>query len=616
MAPRVADPELEALLLYLKESRGFDFTGYKRATLQRRLRRRMQAVGAEDYSSYLDYLEVHPDEFTALFNTVLINVTSFFRDEEAWAMLRSEIAPAILAANPTGPLRVWSAGCATGEEAYGLAIVFAELLSVDEFKERVKIYATDIDEDALAVARQASVSEQALSGLPPELVQKYFERMGQRRVFRGDLRRTVIFGRNDLLQDAPISRIDLLACRNTLMYFNADAQARILEKFHFALKEKGVLFLGKAEMLLGHRALFVPMDVRHRFFHKARAGALGPPPPSGLGLASQANESTYERLREEAAYLAPFAQLTVTRDGSLVATNLAADSIFGVGPKDVGRSLAELEVSYRPVELRRVIDEALSEGRPVTVPDVPWQGAPGGPRWFEVTVTPVIVGGQPIGATVVFEDTTRYHKLQGEYEDTNRRLEAAFEELQSTNEELETTNEELQSTVEELETTNEELQSTNEELETMNEELQSMNDELQSINEELRDRTTELDQVNQFLDAVLASLRAAVIVVGKDFIVQAWNRRAEDLWGLRRDEVVGNHLLSLDIGLPLERLAPVVRGVLAGEEVKTGNQGLILDAINRRGRQIKVRVSYGPLNSADGPIGVILAVDEWERGAS
>jgi len=169
--------------------------------------------------------------------------------------------------------------------------------------------------------------------------------------------------------------------------------------------------------------------------------------------------------------------------------------------------------------------------------------------------------------------------------------------------------------VEELETTNEELQSTNEELETMNEELQSMNDELQSINEELRDRTTELDRVNSFMDSVLASLRAAVIVVGRDINVQAWNRRAEDMWGLRREEVVGQHLFNLDIGLPVERLAPVVRSVLAGEPLAADDHGVILDAVNRRGRQIVVRVSYGPLTSSNGPAGVILAMDEWEKKA-
>ena len=612
MASRATDPELEALLLHLKETRGFDFAGYKRATLERRVRRRMQTVNVATYADYLDYLEVHPEEFAGLFNTILINVTSFFRDADAWAALRSDIVPELLNANPSGPIRVWSAGCATGEEAYGLAVVFAEVLGIEEFRERVKIYATDVDEEALAVARQATVSEQTLSQLPPEVQQRYFEPNGQRRTFRSDLRRSVIFGRNDLLQDAPISRIDLLACRNTLMYFNADAQSRILERFRFALRDTGVLFLGKAEMLLAQRNLFEPLDLKNRFFRKVPASRTGEPQMAVTGAVRLFDMSEFDKLREEAFFLAPFAQITVTADGTIASTNVRADSVFGVGPRAVGRPLAEFEVSYRPIELRRYIDEAMSEGHPVTVPEVSWSRGPGGPRWFDILVWPIVTAGQSIGASITFEDSTRFHKLQEEYEDANRQLEAAYEELQSTNEELETTNEELQSTVEELETTNEELQSTNEELETMNEELQSMNDELQSINEELRDRTTELDHVNRFLDSVLASLRAAVIVVGKDMQVQAWNRRAEDFWGLRQDEVIDQHFLNLDIGLPVHELAPTIRSVLAGEPVQQDGHGIVLTAVNRRGRQVSIRVNYGPLTSADGPLGVIMAMDELD----
>jgi two-component system, chemotaxis family, CheB/CheR fusion protein len=614
MANRASDPDLEALLLHLKETRGFDFTGYKRATLERRVRRRMQIVNVGTYADYLDYLEVHPEEFAGLFNTILINVTSFFRDAEAWAMLRSEIVPDLLNANSSGPIRVWSAGCATGEEAYGLAVVFAEALGIDEFRDRVKIYATDVDEEALAVARQATVSEQVLSQLPTDVQQRYFEPNGQRRTFRSDLRRSVIFGRNDLLQDAPISRIDLLSCRNTLMYFNADAQGRILERFRFALKDTGILFLGKAEMLLAQRSLFEPVDLKHRFFRKVPANRTGEAQLAMTGGARLFDLGEFDKLREEAFFLAPFAQVTVTADGTVAATNLRADSVFGIGPRAVGRPLAEFEVSYRPIELRRYIDEAVSEGHPVTVPEVSWARGTGGPRWFDVLILPIVVAGRPIGVSITFEDSTRFHKLQEEYEEANRQLEAAYEELQSTNEELETTNEELQSTVEELETTNEELQSTNEELETMNEELQSMNDELQSINEELRDRTTELDNVNRFMDSVLKSLRAAVVVVGKDMEVQAWNRRAEDFWGLRQDEVIHQHFLNLDIGLPVHELAPVIRSVLAGESVQSDGRGVVLSAVNRRGRQVSIRVNYGPLASADGPVGVIMAMDELEDG--
>src|SRR5947208_564035 len=265
----VPDPQFELLLAHLKEARGFDFTGYKRSSLGRRVNRRMSQVGVSGYGDYLDYLEVHPEEFTALFNTVLINVTSFFRDPDAWNYLGDEVLPQLLAAKEVNsPIRVWSAGCASGEEAYSLAMLFAEILGPDEFRDRVKVYATDVDEEQLAEARQATYPEESLSALSPERKERFFEHFAGRYVFRKDLRRTVIFGRNDLVQDSPISRVDLLLCRNTLMYFNAETQARILSRFHFALAGGGVLFLGKAEMLLSHSNLFLPIDLKRRIFRK------------------------------------------------------------------------------------------------------------------------------------------------------------------------------------------------------------------------------------------------------------------------------------------------------------------------------------------------------------
>lgn len=238
--------EFEALLDYIRLSRGFDFTGYKRSSLTRRVNKRMQTVNIQGYSNYLDYLEVHPEEFNHLFNTLLINVTAFFRDRPAWEYLSSEIMPRILQAkDPKEPIRVWTAGCASGEEAYTIAIMLAELLGTEQFRERVKIYATDVDEEALNQARQATYLGRELHGLTSEQVEEFFEQNEDRYTFRKDLRRAVIFGRHDLIQDAPISKIDLLVCRNTLMYFNAETQSRILVRFHFALRDGGFIFWGK-----------------------------------------------------------------------------------------------------------------------------------------------------------------------------------------------------------------------------------------------------------------------------------------------------------------------------------------------------------------------------------
>src|SRR5438552_17951294 len=255
------DPKFETLLQFLQQQRGFDFTGYKRPSLMRRVARRMQMLAVPDYGDYRDYLEVHPEEFAHLFNTILINVTSFFRDEPAWDYLRKEIVPRLLATKRGhDSVRVWSAGCASGQEAYSLATVLAEAVGREAFRERVKIYATDVDEEALGQARLASYTPKEMEGMDGTLRDRYFEAGSGRYVFRTDLRRSVIFGRHDLVQDAPISRLDLLACRNTLMYFNAETQANILQRFHFALNgntdsSNGFLFLGRAEMLLSHADL-------------------------------------------------------------------------------------------------------------------------------------------------------------------------------------------------------------------------------------------------------------------------------------------------------------------------------------------------------------------------
>ncbi len=611
--------DFEALLEYLKRSRGFDFTGYKRSTLMRRIRKQMQAVGVSDFDAYADYLEVHPEEFGDLFNIILINVTSFFRDSQAWSCVAEEIVPKLLLAKRADePIRVWSAGCASGEEPYTIAMVLAEAMGTEAFRDRVKIYATDVDEDALTKARQATYSLREVGSIPAPLLERYFEEAKGRYTFRKDLRRSVIFGRHDLIQDAPISRVDLLSCRNVLMYFNAETQARVLARFHFALSDGGVLFLGKAEMLLTHFNTFSPVDLKRRVFVKASKGNLRD--RLLLVVRGAGNEETVEslvgqvRLREAAFEAGPVAQIVVDTEGRLVLANEQARTLFGIISREIGRPLQDLEVSYRPVELRSRIEQVNADRKPLALRDIEWLRAESGVAFFDIEIVPLLDNGSNLGVTVSFIDVTRYKRLQEELLHSSQELETAYEELQSTNEELETTNEELQSTIEELETTNEELQSTNEELETMNEELQSTNEELQTINEELRLRSEERNSVNAFIESILASLRSGVAVANRDLMVQIWNQRAEDLWGLRQDEVLGKNLLNLDIGLPLERLRRPLRACLAGEATQHDET---LDAVNRRGRSIRCMVSIAPLVGSEQEIrGVILLMDETEASAA
>jgi two-component system CheB/CheR fusion protein len=300
------------------------------------------------------------------------------------------------------------------------------------------------------------------------------------------------------------------------------------------------------------------------------------------------------RTRAAAFDSVPVAQLVVDMRGVLSLANVQARALFGLTHKDIGRPLQDLELSYRPVELRSLIERARAERHQVTLRDVEWRSASGDGRFFDVQVAPLSGhDGSAVGTGVAFLDVTRYRRLQESLEESKSKLETAYEELQSTAEELETTNEELQSTNEELETTNEELQSTNEELETMNEELQSTNEELETMNDELRERTDEALGANAFLSSILGSIHQSVVVVDREFRVQAWSRAASDLWGLRADEVEESNFLNLDIGIPVGELRGPIRATLSGEVPEP----VVLEGHNRKGQPVSCEVSFAPLRT-------------------
>jgi len=610
-----ATDSLDAVLEFVKSSRGFDFTGYKRSSIERRVSKRMGEVGVERYDDYLDFLELHGGEFAELFNTLLINVTSFFRDPQTWERLATDVVPQLVASRAAdAPLRIWCAGCASGEEAYTVAMVFARVLGDAAFRDRVKIYATDVDEEALDQARHGAYQPRQLESVPRDALERFFERTDQRYVFRKDLRRSVIFGRNDLIQDAPISRIDLLVCRNTLMYFTAETQAQILHRFHFALDDDGMLLLGKSEMLITHADLFTPVDLKWRVFRKVvkpalrdRVRVLAADPTNG------ASQSIADNLREAAFDIPAAPHVVLDANRSLVMANAAARSLFGIRANDLGRPVQDLELAYRPIELRVHLDQLANEKRAIAVDAVRWSIGERD-RVFDVRLAPLLGDIGLLGSSVVYEDVTSITALRTEITNSKRELEQAYEELQSTVEELETTNEELQSTNEALETTNEELQSTNEELETMNEELQSANEELETMNDELRHRTLELNEMNAFLETILTTIGLAVAVLDRRQYVQIWNGQARELWGVSAEEAADQHLFALDIGLPVDQLKSPLRTILNGDSPR---EEVVLDAVNRRGKTFQCRVVCMPLaNGGDGQIsGVIVLMEPVADGA-
>jgi two-component system CheB/CheR fusion protein len=601
------DPEFETLLHYIQESRGLDFRGYKRTSLQRRITLRMEAVGVDTFGAYQSHLEADPGEFESLLNTVLINVTSFFRDADAWEVLKTEVVPRLVAqAEPDKPIRIWSVGCASGEEPYSIAMLFAEALGVVEFCNRVKIYATDLDEEALKVARLASYSPRDVESVPRELLDKYFERTNNHYVFERELRKCVIFGRHNIVYDAPISRIDLLTCRNLLIYLEAETQGIVLPRLHYALNPEGYLFLGKAETQLARSPLFRAVEMKHRIFAKVAQEWRRPVGGLGAGRARQGDAPSPSLLLLEAVINeAGTALLVVDELGAVALANSPARLLLGVGESDIGRPFQDLPISYRPMELRGPIEEVFRTRRGMRLEDQEY-------RLSQTEIVRLTIDARPIArpdgsvyaVVLSFADTTRMHTMQLELETAQENLENSIEELQSANEELETTNEELQSTNEELETTNEELQSTNEELETLNEEARSSNEEMESVNEELRIQAEQASSYRLYLESVLRSMDGGIIVLDRKHAIQSWNRWSENAWGLRAEEVTGTSFDALDIGLPVHLLREPMAAVRAGREEQIEQT---VEGMDRRGRRILCRVTISSLlDESGGGHGLVL----------
>jgi two-component system CheB/CheR fusion protein len=636
------DEELEELLQFIRDERGFDFTGYKRASIGRRVRRRARELGFDSLAGYRDVLEADVDEFTTLFNAILINLTGFFRDPAAWRYLEQEIVPGIISRHHDDqPIRLWSAGCATGEEPYTLAMVMANHLGIDETARRVKIYATDIDLDALAHARAAIYNEKSLQDVPEELRAKYFEPDIHRRgwAVTPTLRRTVVFGRLDLTRDPPISRVDLVACRNTLMYLNAETQGYVIPRLQYALRHDGYLFLGRAEMVLrGGAGRFAPMSLRHRVFEALPAPLLaaGPGPSEAvrrrafdvgrLALSIPEKELPASPSAEQVESVV--AELLVTPEGLLTGANDSARDLFEIQPDDISRRLNGLRPAFEPLELGVHVGRAILERVSHRVGMVRYETRDAKMLELEVWVLPIFTEHEAIfGAAVTFADVGSTLQLRESFRHVHEELETAYEELQSTNEELVTSNEELQSSYEELETSNEELQSSNEELETTNEELRSSNEELETTYLELKSTSDAVERLNESLVEANLELRrfsslhrqvmdhfpAAVVVLNAQLLVEEWNLAAHELWGLEEEAVVGEPFFGLDFGLPLGPIQESVRACRAPDAKPSSLEVLATD---RAGQPFTCRVHVIPISGHEPETSAMLVMEKVGGTAS
>ncbi len=385
----MSDRELDIFLEYLKQEQGCDLTIYKQSTLQRRLGVRMRQIGVSSYRQYLNYLKHHPDEINSLLDTIFINFTGFFRDADAWEYLANEVIPKIINRKEAHePIRIWSASCASGEEAYTLAILLVEALGMEQYLQQVQIYATDVDEAALRQARQHRYTKSEVVGIPPALLNKYFELTPQGYVFNPTLRRRVIFARHNLLEDAPISKLDLLVCRNTLMYFNHEAQVKILVRFHFALNNLGFIFLGKAETLVSRSFLFLPISIKHRIFSKGtKLQSNDVLMLSNKKSPAQKEFLNYEKIWQSAFETNPIAQLIVSASGRLIGVNNSAKNLLNLSFSDLERPLEQLPLMTQFAELKLKLERALHNRHQVNIKNA--QCSTAKELFIDIHITPI-----------------------------------------------------------------------------------------------------------------------------------------------------------------------------------------------------------------------------------
>ncbi len=574
-----------------------DFRSYKSTTLLRRIARRMTAVRAPTVEDYALYLEAQPDEVGQLANDLLINVTEFFRDRDAFLFLRNTVLPDIVErARKNGrQLRFWSAGCSTGEEAYSLVISLADLLGAELAQWNVRVFATDVDEEAVAFARRGLYPPNVLGAISDAQRNQFFEKADHGFRISKTLRQMVIFGSQDIGHGIPFPRIDLVLCRNLLIYFKAERQNEVLDIFAYSLAPThGYLFLGKAETVRPSKAAFEEVNRRYKVYRcvsaPAALAAVRPktvpprapstegelPPAVGEGL----DISSLRRFNDLVLRSMPVGLVVIDRTYRTVTSNPASRGLLQMRDH-VGDDFLHAARGLPYNEVRAGIDTAFRDRVPTTLPELNLSGG-GEERYVQLTISRVhpddAAGEYAVIALVDVTETVRGARrlkvsqdeqrlLVEELSQTNKRLADLNKDLQDSNDELQAANEELllaheemQATNEEFEATNEELQATNEELETNNEEMQATNEELATTNEELSARSTELQEITRTLSSERVRLAGMgemapfgmMILKGPGLLVEAFNPAAtrilatEDARGRAFEEVFSADPVLLD----------------------------------------------------------------------
>jgi two-component system, chemotaxis family, CheB/CheR fusion protein len=560
--PDAAD-YLARITAILRAHTGHDFSHYKDRTIVRRVQRRMHVLQIDGVSAFIDRLHRDKREVMLLFQDLLIGVTHFFRDPDAFAALGREVIPNLFKnKGPEDTVRVWVPGCATGEEAYSIAILLRECAPRSEATPKLQIFASDIDEHALDIARIGRYPATIAKDVPQQRLERYFLREDGTYRIAGDLREICLFSLHNLLRDAPFSKLDLISCRNLLIYLSTELQDRVIPLFHYALAQNGYLFLGTSENVTRHSRLFLTIDKTHRIFrrrahHDRRIPEfpLTAPDASRRATPLAANRTaTAEptlKVTAERQLLDRFAPAfaVINAEGDLLQSSGRTGKYLELPPGAPDTNIFSMARPGLRLELRAALHRATGSGQ-LAVQSKVSVVANGGRQEIDLYVQPLSFGSSPDPLyMVVFQDLggikppldmeaatpddikeTNVWQLEAELRATKERLQTTTEELESSNEELKSSNEELQSI-------NEELQSTNEELETSKEELQSINEELQTVNSELNARVEELSRANNDMTNLLESTQIATIFLDRTLAVRSFTPAAKDVFRLVESDV-------------------------------------------------------------------------------
>jgi two-component system CheB/CheR fusion protein len=635
------DSDYRQILRIVRAGSGIDFTRYKATTIRRRIARRMALHTIHTLRSYAAFLQRRPDEVEALSSELLISVTSFFRDPAAFEALRKRIFPAIVKNRRRGEtIRIWVPGCSTGEEVYSLAICLTEYMTANSVRLPVQIFATDVNEAALHKARRAEYIENIAQDVSRDRLRRFFAKTDRGYEVSKTLRNVCVFARQDVTSDPPFSRVDLISCRNVLIYLEGELQKKVIHVLHFALNPGGFLLLGASEAISGFSEYFSAVDVRRKIFVKRSSGRAAPVSlparaylprdsagiESAFGAADGARGELDVQREADRLVLDRYAPPGVLVNDQFVIVQFRGDTrpYLSPAPGKASFQLFRMANEEMLADLRSTIRQAKKTGSTAHREHVPAAGD----RRIMIKVTPVrLVPESPAYFLILFEEKapspasppeaavpvrkTRsgIPKDRRETEQLRRELVATREYLQSIIEEQEAANEELRSANEEVLSSNEELQSTNEELETAKEELQSTNEELTTVNEEVQNRNVELGQLNNDLSNLLSTVNLPIVMLGNDLRVRRFTPPAEKLLNLIPSDI-GRPLRDINTNLRVENLSGLLLEVI---ETVTPKE---LEVQDKEGRWhlLRLRPYKTPENTIEGAVIVLLNVDAVRQG--